>query len=419
MRKVLFVLPLIAMFFSFCGKDEDPMQREEKEMNEAMSGPVPDAYKAFKVALRGTAVTGKDSLFDQARMNMLAATGYMLVESMRPDSLRDLDNVIRLAKSAQVIAESVPTLLKTDEDSLPTILENIGLLLDPENPQTTIALSSILNEDEEHLLLAGGWIVSQRAPVSICLYEMSKVDDNALSNPNMQCLSKMARCILYYENKWPYHAEKAADELVTITEKEKAYLLENPWPGFDVNGKKASPEQSWHQLHGLAYMLRGICRLEMKDRHDDAVDDFEKFVEEAEAGGLDNEVTWSAGAYAAISKEDKDKAIVYLDKLAASKNLSQAEIDAVKSTRDYVSKREKDNALNTFSDKIAIMRIAATYIGKQLAQSKPVQDLNNSKGGKEFMRLTKISPGNMLEGKPMSTDSLYDKSQSLLKKIGL
>src|SRR5574343_1849909 len=99
MKKILFLLPVFAVLFSFCSKEEDPFKREQEEMNKAMSATINDTYRAFKVALRGTATAGKDSLFDQARLNLLAATGYVLVESAQPDSTRNLQDVIRLAKS--------------------------------------------------------------------------------------------------------------------------------------------------------------------------------------------------------------------------------------------------------------------------------------------------------------------------------
>lgn len=419
MKKILLLFPVFVLLFLSCGKDEDPMQREQKEMDKAMSGPVSDTYKAFKVALRGTATAGKDSLFDQARLNLLAATGYVLVQSAQPDSTRSLNDVIQLAKSAETIAETVPMLIKTDEDTLPTVLENIAWVMDPKNSGATWSVASLLNEDEEHLILAGAWIVSQRAPAGLCLYELSRVDDDSLRTPDLKLISKFARSILYYLNNWPYHGEQSADELVQLTEKEKDYLLKNPWPAVDAQGNAVTPEQAWHQLHGIAYLLRGLNREKMEDRKADALADMETFVSEAEAGGLDNEVTWSAGAYVAISKEDKDGALKYLDKLAASKILSKDELAAINSTRDYISKRDNKTAMTTFNDKIAIVKITATYVGKLLSQSKPIKDLNGSKSGKEFLRLTTISPGNMLEGKSLNSDSLIEKSKSLLDKIGL
>ena len=419
MKKLALLLPVIVILFSYCGKDEDPFKREQEEMNKAMSGTIPDTYRAFKVALRGTATAGKDSLFDQARLNMLAATGYVLVQSTQPDSTRSFNDVIRLAKSAETIAETVPMLIKTDEDTLPTVMENIAFVMDPKNPGTASAFSMILNESEEHLILAGAWIVSQKAPAGLCLYEISRVNDDSLRTPDMKLISKFARSILYYLNEWPYHGEKAADEMIQLIEKEKPYLLEHPWPAVDAKGNLVSAEQSWHQLHGIAFLLRGLNRNKMEEHKDDALSDMEEFVSEAEAGGLDNEVTWSVGAYVAISKEDNDKAIVYLDKLASSKMLSQDEITAVKSTRDYISKRDSKSAFTSFNDKIEIVKITATYVSKLLSQSKPIKDLNASKGGKEFLRLTTISPGSMLEGKTLNTDSLINQSKSLLDKIGL
>lgn len=418
MKKLFFAASILFLLIS-CGKGEDPMIREQKEMDKAISGVSLDAYKAFKVALRGTAVAGKDSLFDKARMQLLAAAGYVLVKNQGGNNGNDINDLLETAKQAGAIAQAIPSLLKTDEDSLPTIMENIAFVMDPQNKSTADVLTTLLNEDEEHIVLAASWTLVQRAPVAFCLYEMKHVDDDSLRSIDVQLISKIARSALYLQNSWPYHAEKAADEMVAITEKEKSYLLAHPWPAYDASGKAVTAEQSWHQLHGLALLLRGLCREKMDDREEDALADIDAFAKEAEAGGLDNELTWSAGAYAAIKKEDKEQALNYLDKLIASKNFSADEISSLKEVHEYISKRDKDSALNRFTDKFSLVRISGSYLEKLAMNSTPMQQLRASAGGKEFLRLTEFSPGNLFKNETLNTDSLINKSKSVLKKIGV
>jgi hypothetical protein len=420
MKNVLPLLILLSLVYSCGTEKEDPFLREQKLMDESMKSLLPDGYKAFKVALRGTANQGKDSLFDQARLNLLAASGYVLVKTAQPDSTRSLKDILKIAQAAKTITEAIPTLIKTDEDTLPTIMENISYVLNLTNLNTGIHFDSLVNESEEHLYLATAWILSQRAPSSFGLYELNRVDDTKLRSKDLQMVSKLSRSLLYYTNDWPYHGERAAEDLLKFTEDEKTYLLAHPWPTKDAGGNDVTAEQSWHQIHGLAYLMRGLNRDKMEDRKEDANSDFNEFVSEAERGGLDNELTWLVGAYVSIRQEKKEKALEYLDKLAASKVLSQEELDAIAETRKYVADRDNGKALNAFSDKLAIVRIAGVYAYSLFEKSEAMVKMEKSPAGKEFLRITKISPGKLLDPADNgAVDSVMNKTKSLLEKVGL
>ncbi len=413
MKKNILLLPIVFLATLLSCSKEDPMEKEKREIAERIADVKLDAYKAFKVSLRGTAATGKDSAFDRARVTVLAAVGYAMAGG---DTVL-LQDPLAMVKTTKDVASSVTLLAKTDEDSLPTVMENIDYVLLGATHSSQPVISNLLDENEEHLILAGVWISTPGTPSGLPLYEFSRTNDEALSNVDMKLIAKAGRALLYLQEGFPYHAEKSADELIALTEKEKDHLLKNPWPMVDANGNAVTPEQAWHQLHGIAYLLRGLSREKMEDKEADAMDDLETFIKESEAGGLDNEATWSAGAYVAIKKENKDEAITYLDKLAASKTLTKEELEAVKETRDYIEARENGKALNSFSDKLAIARIGGGYFYRTIRESKPVKDMNNTAAGKEFMRMTRTPFKDALAMPDINTDSLVKESKSLLDKV--
>lgn len=413
MKKHILLLPVVFLATLISCSKEDPMEKEKREITERIADVKLDAYKAFKVSLRGTAAAGKDSAFDRARLSVLAAVGYAM---MGGDSALMRDPVAMI-KTTKEVGSSITLLAKTDEDSLPTVLENIDYVLSGATHSSKPFVSNLLNENEEHLMLGGIWISTPGTPSELPLYEFSRTNDDALGSVDMKLIAKAGRSLLYLRESFPYHAEKSADELIALTEKEKDYLLKNPWPMVDANGNAANPEQAWHQLHGIAYLLRGLSREKMDGKEEDALDDLETFIKESEAGGLDNEATWSAGAYVAIKKENKDDAIKYLDKLAASKALTKDELEAVKETRDYIESRENGKALNSFSDKLAILKIGGGYFYHVIRESKPVKNMNNTAAGKEFMRMTHTPFKGALAVPDINTDSLVKESKSLIDKV--
>jgi uncharacterized protein YnzC (UPF0291/DUF896 family) len=413
MKRIL-LLPalLIGLLIASC-HHEDPFEKEQKEIDAATSSTELQAYKSFKVALRGTAVAGKDSAFDQARREVLAAMAYSFSAATDSTQHIDLGSAI---KSSSSLLSSVSLLAKKDEDSLPTVLENIAYVMNAD-PAGKSSLANFLNESEEHIVLSALWLGTPSAPAGISLYELQKVKDEELRSVDVQLIAKMTRSLLYFKNKWPYHAERSADELVTLTETEKDYLLKNPWPVVDANGNAATPEQAWHQLHGLALLMRAMARLEMEDKDKEATDDLAAFVKDAEEGGFENEATWSIGVIVAIKKDDKTSALNYLAKLEKSKNLSSDELEAIAETKKYLEKKDIQSALAALKDKMAIISITTSYFGNILMHSKPVAQLQTSAGGKKFIAITDLGFDDAVSATKNKMDSAVKKSKSIIDNI--
>lgn len=414
MKRILLLPVLLAGLLLFSCGHEDPFQKEQKEIDEATSSTQLQAYKAFKVALRGTAATGKDSAFDQARREVLGAMAYSVAATT--DSTQEIDVVTALKASSSLIS-SVSLLAKKDEDSLPTVLENIAYVILPGQAADKDLFAKFLNESEEHAVLGALWLGTPAAPSGLALYEIQKVKDEELRSIDLRVTAKMARSMMYFKGKWPYHAERSADELVQLLEKEKDHFIKNPWPLRDSKGNVVNAEQAWHQLHGIGLLMRALARIQMEGKEKEYTDDLSAFVADAEAGGFDDEGVWSIGALVAIKKDDKTSALKYLGKLEQSKNISADELAAVSETKKYLEEKKNDEALSALKDKIAFGKIGLTYFGKLLMHSKPVEELNKSKGGQKFIGITDLSFGDAMSAAENTMDSAMEKSTNAIKDL--
>jgi hypothetical protein len=414
MKKILPIVLFIAgLLFASCHK-EDPFEREQKEMDEALTSSQLQAYKSFKVAMRGTAATGKDSAFDQARRDVLSAMAYSIAAAA--DSTRKID-ISTAIKSSSSLLSSVALLAKKDEDSLPTVLENFAFVMNGGKIIANDPFAGFLNESEEHAVLGALWMGTPSAPAGLSLYEIQKVKDEELRSIDVQVLAKMARSMMYLQRKWPYHAERTADELVTLTEKQKDYFMKNPWPAVDANGNRVSAEQAWHQLHAAGLLTRALARMQMEGKEKEYMDDLSLFVTEAEAGGFDDEAVWSIGALVTIKKDDKEMALKYLGKLEKSKNLSADELAAIAETKKYLEEKKNDEALTAMKDKIAFGQITLKYFGTVVMNSKPVAELNKTESGKKFIGITHLGFGDAVSAAENTVDSALEGSKNVIKDL--
>lgn len=400
-----------AVFLVSCGgSDEDPLLLEKKAMEKLQAENKVEFYRAFKVALRSYAVDSTQPGFAEARNALLGTAGNAL--HLMDSASAAKTNLLEMASNAKALYDAKDVLLKTDEDSLPTILESIyavggkGMAASKDNN-----LFSGFGEDEEHLFLGATYYVSHKVPKSFMLYEIYRVHDERLISTEMRIGSKLLKSIAWLENKWPYHAELAASEYIALFDNEKSYLLSSPLPSLDT-AATPTPEKAWHQWRAIGYALLGVAHMQMddKEKQEAAYDDFALFMKDAEAGGLDNELTWSIGAVVAVKAEDKEKALGYLTKLESSTILSADEKEAATSIKKYVEKRDNESALNSIYDKLAIAKIAGSYAVHRANASKPVERMQQTEAGKKFTKISEEAE----HLAPLSAGV----ADSLLKKTG-
>lgn len=425
MNKALsrFLYFAFAFFLLACGTKEDPIKREEALMNKRFDKRTVRLYRALKTALRSSAFDTKDPAFKNARMNLLSFAGrtFFMLEQSAAGKDSSSFSMLKMLGNIKDLYESTDVLLKTDEDSLPTVTANIIYLLDGlRTSPDKIEVPPYLLRSDEHVFFAGAWYLSRRVPRDFALYEISRAKDDELFDHNMKMVSKICRAMMYYEEDWNYLSERAATEYIDLQTREKNEFLQSPWPSIDSSMLNPTAEKAWHQWTGFGYVMRGTARLGMddEDKKKAAIDDYEKFVEEAEAGGLDNELTWTVGAYVNISREHKDKAVAYLGKLETSGLLSPSEKAAATEIKQYLEKRENGKALNTITDKLAILRIASGYIAGHIAESKQVKSMEQSEAGRKLIGISKDAEalGSSIPTKA-DADSLIEKSKEKIKGL--
>ncbi|MGL4597107.1 MAG: hypothetical protein ACRCYO_06255, partial [Bacteroidia bacterium] len=129
--RLLATLLLTAFFATACSSDkpkEDPLALERERMKKQFGDDKSiEMYRAFKVALRGTSKAG-DPEFAEARNNLLAFSAKTLSILGQSDSAKKSAklNLADLFSAGKKVNEAKDVLLKTDEDSLPTIIDAIN-----------------------------------------------------------------------------------------------------------------------------------------------------------------------------------------------------------------------------------------------------------------------------------------------------
>lgn len=413
MKKLLFPILVLALAVSSCGEKEDPYALEQKEIDAYFVEGGLDYYQAFKISLRGTKAVGKDPEFDSARMQLLLLTGYAM-EAIH-DSEISVSKYIRAGTEIYNAETAVEVLLEKDEDSLPTVMENISFVMVGDSVPDPLA--NLFTESEEHLILAGLWFAGAHAHPDLAMYELNRIKINDIRDPQFRLLTEMTRSLLYLTHEWPYHAEKSADDFLAMTETEKDALLATPWPGVDVNGNTVSPEQAWHQIRAIGYVLRAAARSKCEDdeeKNEAAFDDLDEFVKEAEAGGLDHEVVDLAGLTVALKHENNDDALMYIEKLEKRQNLTAEEKELIAEIKTYVSDKKHEDAETALEENGAMPGFLGNLFADQFMNLPAVKKLEESETGKKFIEVTHIDIASAISNE---IDSLEKDTKGIIDSL--
>ncbi|HEY1040096.1 MAG TPA: hypothetical protein VGF30_11855 [Bacteroidia bacterium] len=423
---VKFLVPVVltALIFSACKDEESLKEKEIKKMKEQLASTKVDFYKSVKVTVRSTAAMPKDPEFAEARKAMISlatglfqyqvdADGKVLLDSTKMTPM-DIVTMIKTFYSAKDI------LLKTDEDSLPTIVENVLYVLSggKSSSLNSFGYFKSYNANYEHAILGATWTASHVAPKEFALYEFYKTDEDQISDKEMMVVVKIAKSLIFLNNEYYYHSKEKADQYLETVEANKDYFIKNPFMTIFPEAANITPEMQYYQLHCLGYVMRALAEEKM-DMMDECDEDMEKFVEEAEKGGGDNELIWMVGAYNNIKKEDKEKALVYLNKLEKSDKIGDPEKQAVTDIKKYMEDRDPDKALTKFKDKFALISISYDLLKARMAETKQIQEFKKSKEGDKFFGIQKTidEKSEMLNSMSGGADSLTSKAGSFVKNL--
>lgn len=420
--KYTLYLTLILFIFS-CRKNDDDLRKiEQKKMMAQLDNTKVQLYKSMKIALRSTSTLGQNPELDKARKNMFALVGNVLgtANAVLDDDKTTEVSPLELISLAKSIYNEKEILLKTDEDSLPTLLETIFYVFtsSAKLPKSSY-LSTKYDNNYEHIILSLLWQITPSAPKDFALYEVCKSNENNIEDISLRLVYQLTKSFVLLENEYYLHSQDKCDEYLHYMESNKQLISETPIVTLTSNHPTAS-EQGYYQLHGMGLIIKAIDEQKMGKKKE-SLNDMELFLEDMEKGGLDNELTWIISAQLYINKEDFDKAKLPLQKLEKSDLLSEPEKKAVTELLSYIKSRKKDSALNVISDKLAFGKIAFHLFQERIKESKQITDLENTKEGKKLMEVQQEmnSKLNYIDevSNNLNTDSIGNKAKGLLNKL--
>jgi hypothetical protein len=421
MKYILYLLLFVSIFS--CGKSDDDLRKiEQKKMMEQLDNTKIQLYKSMKIALRSTAIVGQNPELDNARKNMFALVGNVLgtassaIDKDETTNVNPLE-VIQLAKS---IYDEKETLLKTNEDSLPTLLGNIFYVF---TQSTKITNSSYLpityNNNHEHIILSLLWQITPSAPKDFAMYEVYKSDEKDIEDVSLKLVYQLTKSFVLLNNEYYFHSLDKCNEYLDYMEKNKQLISQTPVISL-TEGSAMAREQSYYQLHGMGLIIKALDENKLGKKKE-SLDGMELFLSDMEKGGLDNELTWLTSSYVFISKEEFDKAIPSLQKLEKSNLISEPEKKSITELLGFIKSRKKDSALNLFTDKLAFSKIAFHLFQARIKESKQLSNLSKSKEGKKLMQIQEEMNDKLkyiVEAKQsLNTDSLASKAKGFLNGL--
>jgi hypothetical protein len=433
MKKLIHLFLSLAILsgLSSCHR-EDPLEKERKEFQKSIEENTALAvYRGIKITLRSVPINQKientDSLISAIENKK---PGY---ENVSAYTIQLLSTFLGIGKKdGKITAKEAYNLVKSinqlknelknkNEDELPTLLEVIYYLGNTNGNDNSNFIKELnWNNSKEHLVLSTVLLGAKPLPESFQLYETSKLDIPQLENTEIKPLAAMFKSIVFMQHKWYYLSEEAISQGIDALNAGNLKFEFESFPSFFPEAKIDSREAEIAQLHGLSCLLRGFVRTKMDDKKKNklAVEDFEVFLKDAQKIGADNELVWIAGAYVYIKKEDNDMAIQYLDKLEKSKNFSDNEISAIKETKEYLSNRKPDKALNTIYDKVFIGKLVAGYLYNYMKQVDWHKAVEKTNAGKKMLEIPEmINSEYQKVEKEMSVDGLKEKGKEMLKDV--
>ncbi len=383
---------------------ETPLEREQRELREAAEGFEAVVYRGFKVSIRSAPIedlraanagnvaaddsAADDSATDDPGARVRQQTGRLTRallhagDEQRREKLEAADYV-ELAASFYKLRNE---LREVDEDTYPTLFEQMaaadGSLQDP----STVAILTWYNSAWEHLLLAAVWAASQKAPRGFVLYETGKMDPNELQSASVRMLMRSVRGMAFLQYGWPYMSEiemtAYLDELATNREAIIAFSRNS------ARGRERSDEQLYAQWHAIGVLLRGGARMNKGDEfEEEALSDLELFLKDAETLGLDEEIVWLIAAYVGIKRDDAERAVPALRKLSQSALFPEAEQQLFSDAANAVEQRDPDAALASLNDKVLFTKVVGAYVFRILMRVNWREKLEATEAGRAVLRV--------------------------------
>jgi hypothetical protein len=411
---VVFLLASACGFFS-C---ESPIERERRELREAAESSEAVLYRGLKVALRSAPLDGSTTDASSTKIRQLTASVFtkLLREGAQEPAaaLTPADYVV-LAKEFYELRDQLRV---ADEDAYPTLLHQI-VVASGDDP-ASLAMLEWYDPAWEHLVLALLWTGSQKAPQGFVMHELGELDPDGLEPDGVRVAARLLRSLAFYQYHWPWLADEELTAYLDDLQTSRADVIAFT-RAFAGAPPDASDDFVYAQWHAPGVLLRGIVRFEKK-LDDEALDDLDAFLTDAQTLGIDDEGVWLVGAYVGIRREDPERALENLRKLEASPMLDD---DAKKLVRESIAaleKRDPESAFNGVTDKVLVAKIAGGYLLRVLAKVNWREQLERSEHGRALLRSDEAISGEVERTKaalsPEQLDGLKQKAAESAREVG-
>ncbi|WP_299715951.1 short-chain dehydrogenase [uncultured Tenacibaculum sp.] len=432
------ILLLVTLVLISCSSEEKTdaalLKLDKKKLEKSLDSYKIFPYKFGKIAIRSSVT--KDTISEEYQKFKTTldkiSKRLMRHDLSNPDKLSVLDylSIYRDYKKMENF------IMKTDEDIFPTLVDALRVTyadsISRKLPYVSGNNKKIV-EGLEHAVLSAIVILSKDLGKEVSLYECSKTDPNVLPDSELKALLSYFRGFLFFEKKLYYLSEDEISRNIAWLDKNEGIDL--PYTRAMFQWGNLSNEQTHIGFHALNHLFRGFDRLMMERDIDEkrALEDFEAFLKDANNIGLNNEITWSIETYLYLKTEEKEKAIVSLEKLKTSALLSTREKEKIEESITYLKDRDSGKLLNGVYDKFFLSKIAIKYMFSVLSKvdwQKLLKDNNvphtdemfvvidNFKNFLENLSTYTSADGLKEAGKELKDKgkSLFDKAKGLIEK---
>jgi hypothetical protein len=356
-----------------CGRelsDEELLARDKADLADQLTSNKVLSYKFCKLILRAA---GQPAANDSTTREFQRIAGPLFVRIFLLQrggaAALGVSDYFQLYTGYLELKDFV---IATDEDVYPTLIEALHALPPIKGeafpPLRLDKAEQLLLQNVEHAALSALVMLGKDLGRPIALYECAETEPQFLPDGEAKTLLQYYRGFNFFYAGLFYLSQEALSGNIDWLNAHPDLRLEYA-PAILGLGK-LPPPRAHAAYRGLNYLLRGFDRLQMERDIDQerALDDFEHFIADAKEAGLDSEPVWIVEAYLYMKREEHDKAITALQKLAASPLFDRKEKDALQSTIGYLQDREPGKALNKVYDNVFMAKLLVTYFMARLAE---------------------------------------------------
>lgn len=395
LKKYISTFILLSLLTVSCWNADSPIEKERKARQKLLDGNIVLLYKAIKISLRAQALpamkTVKNGSYEKVEypdsvnklLDSLQHSFSKILDLVLEDE-QDKQKEISIKDFYQIVKDIFKlrkVLQSKDEDDYPGMLEQLFILNNnnytPEQQEKRLKIfRKYLSLSHEHLFFAA-ITLPHPATTKLAVYEVSKVKKAELADPVTQLSYHQISAWVYLWHDWLYLSEESSTEAIELMENSRDQLIEI-FKLYNIQSVyRKNPEQFLLLLKGVTHLMRGLARYQMdeKNKHQQAIQDFEVFIETSEKIGMDNEIVWLMASFVYSSQGKKAKAISYLDKLVKSANLTQKEKKVILDIKAYISKRDSESKLNFVFDKVFVVKLVLKLLYSEFKNSEYYKNL--------------------------------------------